>query len=208
LNNGDLTFKSSSRERARNGAGDGGSLDSPRASEREDNNKSPPPLNSHRSATRNSMHPGIQIQQTSPRTLPDKPPTPYEDRVIPTLRNTNKSRAEKKYPDGTDYNEDEQLNNSGGGSSSREDGGGGVGAVNDSIVPDQQQQQQEFEQEMYDPMDGTEEMTEREVREAALMNDYLGKQIVRFLRFYNYTYCYENDPCYKIKYSNQGNETL
>lgn len=125
----------------------------------------------------------IQIhQQTSPRTLPDKPPTPYEDRVIPTLRNNNKSRVDKKYAgDGSDYNgaanDDEQLNNSGG--SSREDGGGGGGDTNDTVVPDQQQQ--EFEQEMYDPMDGTEEMNEREVREAALMNDYLGKQIVGFI---------------------------
>ena len=36
-----------------------------------------------------------------------------------------------------------------------------------------------IEAEIYDPMDGTEEMTEREVREAALMNDFLGKQCVR-----------------------------
>jgi hypothetical protein len=43
------------------------------------------------------------------------------------------------------------------------------------------------EQEMYDPVfDGTEEMTEREVREAALMNDILGKQIVTKLYSKNF----------------------
>ena len=39
---------------------------------------------------------------------------------------------------------------------------------------------------MYDPIDGTEEMTESEVREAALMNDYLGKQIVTKLYSKNF----------------------
>lgn len=126
--------------------------------------------------------------QASPRggSIPgEKPLTPYEDRVIPTLRNNNKSRQDKMFgTGGADYynngNDDEQLNNSGSENSKETGGGGGGGGPSDSIVPvDQQQQQQnEYEQEMYDPMDGTEEMTEREVREAALMNDYLGKQIV------------------------------
>lgn len=114
----------------------------------------------------------------SPRSvMPEKPLTPYEDRVIPTLRNNNKSRQDKSLGGaGADYYssaaDDEQLNNSG--SNNSQDQGAGP----DSIVPEQQPPV-EFEQEMYDPMDGTEEMTEREVREAALMNDYLGKQIVK-----------------------------
>jgi hypothetical protein len=128
-----------------------------------------------------------QQYQLSPRSnLPEKPLTPYEDRVIPTLRH-RESRQEKNFAGvsgvatGEYYNtETEPLNNSGGGSGNGEENSGG--GANDSQVPDQQdQQKEEFEQEMYDPLDGTEEMTEREVREAALMNDYLGKQIVRIL---------------------------
>ena len=160
-------------------------------------NKSPPP-NSNRggASTRTGHHSKMQNYsisggaQASPRgSQPEKPLTPYEDRVIPTLRNTNKSRQEKfstggggvGVGGGADYynngNEDEQLNNSGS-ENSKDNGGGTNGGVpSDSIVPDQQQQG-EYEQEMYDPIDGTEEMTERELREAALMNDYLGKQIV------------------------------
>ena len=71
-------------------------------------------------------------------------------------------------------NEDEQIENG---------GGVGVGAINEAIVPDQNES---IEQEIYDPMDGTEEMSEREVREAALMNDVLGKQIVTKLYSKNF----------------------
>lgn len=110
--------------------------------------------------------------QTSPRSnrasiseRPDKPPTPYEDRIIPTLRNTNKSRIDKnEYP--SNENDDAQITQS-----------------NDALVPTDQDN---FEPESYDPMDGTEEMTEREVREAALMNDILGKQIVTKLYSKNF----------------------
>lgn len=119
--------------------------------------------------------------QGSPRgSQPEKPLTPYEDRVIPTLRNSNKSRQDKHFSTGgADYynngNDDEQLNNSGSDNSKDMTGGGGP---IDSMVPDSHQV--EYEHEIQDSVDGTEEMTEREVREAALMNDYLGKQIVRF----------------------------
>lgn len=69
------------------------------------------------------------------------------------MRNTNKSRIDRH----EQPNEEEGTNN------------------NEAVVPDQEI----FEQDVYDPMDGTEEMTESEVREAALMNDYLGKQLVK-----------------------------
>lgn len=95
----------------------------------------------------------------------DKPPTPYEDRVIPTLRNTNKSRNDKNEYPPNDNEDSSQITQS-----------------SDALVIDQDN----FEAESYDPMDGTEEMTEREVREAALMNDYLGKQIVTKLYSKNF----------------------
>ncbi len=104
----------------------------------------------------------------------DKPSTPYEDRVIPALRNNNKSRIDGNNQNNS-YNisnEDEQIEN-----------GGGGGVINEAIVPDQNES---IEQEIYDPMDGTEEMSEREVREAALMNDVLGKQIVTKLYSKNF----------------------
>lgn len=64
-----------------------------------------------------------------------------------------------------------------------------IGVINEDESNEQNNKQNEnavvpggdqdaFEQEGYDPIDGTEEMTESEIREAALMNDYLGKQIV------------------------------
>lgn len=156
------------------------------SSRRSDRGSKSPPINSHRNNLNQTRTGKLlqqqnptqlqQQQQQSPRSLlPEKPLTPYEDRVIPTLRNSNnKSRLEKRNDE-----DDGQLNNSGSNHSSSDPV---VVVGNDSVVPDQQPQQDgEYEQEMYDPMDGTEEMTEREVREAALMNDYLGKQIVRIL---------------------------
>ena len=97
--------------------------------------------------------------------------TPYDDRVIPTLRHGNRSRIDRDNPQplpAINQNgniAEEELNNPNETGSS------------EAIVPEQNPFEN-VEQEMYDPMDGTEEMTEREVREAALMNDYLGKQIV------------------------------
>ena len=96
----------------------------------------------------------------------EKPSTPYDDRVIPTLRHTNKSRLERETQPLPNINtnkiDDDLIQDSG---------------SSEAIVPDQNRLEN-IEQEMYDPIDGTEEMSEREVREAALMNDYLGKQIV------------------------------
>lgn len=126
------------------------------------------PLNSYRN-NRNSL---INNQLDF-----DKPSTPYEDRVIPALRNNfNKSRTDGNNQNNSYnlQNEDEQIENG---------GGVGVGAINEAIVPDQNES---IEQEIYDPMDGTEEMSEREVREAALMNDVLGKQIVTKLYSKNF----------------------
>lgn len=109
----------------------------------------------------------------SPRNRPDKPLTPYEDRIIPTLRNSNKSRQEKVSVGDNIQHDEEQIISSIP-SSNTNNNADPTFATKDLLTA----QDQEFEQEMYDPMDGTEEMTEREVREAALMNDYLGKQIV------------------------------
>jgi len=107
----------------------------------------------------------------------NKPSTPYDDRVIPTLRHNsnnsntnntninNKSRIDR--PETNTVEEDQQAEQ----------------IINEAVVPDQSEN---LEQEMYDPIDGTEEMTESEVREAALMNDYLGKQIVTKLYSKNF----------------------
>lgn len=103
--------------------------------------------------------------------------TPYDDRVIPTLRHGNRSRIDRDHPQplpAINQNgniAEEELNNPNETGSS------------EAIVPEQNPFEN-VEQEMYDPMDGTEEMTEREVREAALMNDYLGKQIVIIYKFF------------------------
>ena len=120
-------------------------------------------MNSFRAKSRRQSSP------VSQRSLDqDKPLTPYDDRIIPTLRHTNKSRLEREALPlpaiNTNKLEDDLIQDSG---------------SNEAIVPDQNGFEN-IEQEMYDPMDGTEEMSEREVREAALMNDYLGKQIVKF----------------------------
>lgn len=62
---------------------------------------------------------------------------------------------------------------------------GGNTSSSEAVVPDSHPN--DIEQEMYDPIfDGTEEMTEREVREAALMNDILGRQIVTKLYSKNF----------------------
>lgn len=103
--------------------------------------------------------------------------TPYDDRVIPTLRHGNRSRIDRDHPQPlpaiiqNGNIAEEELNNPNETGSS------------EAIVPEQNPFEN-VEQEMYDPMDGTEEMTEREVREAALMNDYLGKQIVIIYKFF------------------------
>jgi hypothetical protein len=115
-------------------------------------------LNSFRSKSRRQSSP--QSQRSLDQ---DKPLTPYDDRVIPTLRHTNKSRLDREnIALNTNKIEDDLIQDSG---------------SSEALVPDQSGYEN-IEQEMYDPMDGTEEMSEREVREAALMNDYLGKQIV------------------------------
>jgi hypothetical protein len=105
----------------------------------------------------------------------DKVSTPYEDRVIPTLRhvntgvgaNNNKSRLEK-YEQGQPIaigSDDENL-------------------TSEAVVP-ASDFENELTENVYDAnaIDGTEEMTERDVREAALMNDFLGKQIVSGLSY-------------------------
>lgn len=109
----------------------------------------------------------------------NKPSTPYDDRVIPTLRHnsnnntTNNTNTNNKIrtdrPDTNIVEEDQQAEQN--------------NMINEAVVPDQSEN---LEQEMYDPIDGTEEMTESEVREAALMNDYLGKQIVTKLYSKNF----------------------
>lgn len=106
-----------------------------------------------------------RFEQPSGDLMYNKPSTPYDERVIPTLRNNNsKSRMEKPIETlpvvttttkSRAINEEEQYDNETNGD------------------PDN------LEAEAYDPMDGTEEMTEKEVREANQMNQYLGKQIVR-----------------------------
>ena len=94
----------------------------------------------------------------------EKPSTPYDDRVIPTLRHNVNAKSHQPTAS-TIINEQEEL----------------ATAANEAVVPES-----ELEQEMYDPIDGTEEMTEREVREAALMNEYIGKQIVTKLYSKNF----------------------
>jgi hypothetical protein len=108
--------------------------------------------------------------------------TPYEDRIIPTLRHAtagvgaggSKSRLEKyeqgQQPVAAAGSDDENL-------------------VSEAVVPAAAGVENEFaayDNAAYDAngMDGTEEMTERDVREAALMNDFLGKQIVRHKKQY------------------------
>ena len=124
-------------------------------------------LNSYRSKSRRQSSP-----QSHRSTDQEKPSTPYDDRVIPTLRHTNKSRLERETIPLTTINtnrlDDDLIQDSG---------------SSEAIVPDQSGFEN-IEQEMYDPMDGTEEMSEREVREAALMNDYLGKQIVSKIQIF------------------------
>jgi hypothetical protein len=103
-----------------------------------------------------------------------KPATPYDERVIPTLRkNNNTSRLDKSIDNGHEAGGKNSLNNNAASMRiSEEDTGEAV------MNSEQQLNTESMEPETYDPMDGTEEMTEREVREAALMNDFLGKQIV------------------------------
>ena len=141
-------------------------------------NKSPISMNSPKITTNNveGSNSGLNSyraksqRQSSPQSQrsleQDKPSTPYDDRVIPTLRHTNKSRLDREIQPlpaiNTNKIDDDLTQDSG---------------SNEAIVPDQNGLEN-IEQEMYDPIDGTEEMSEREVREAALMNDYLGKQIV------------------------------
>ncbi len=87
--------------------------------------------------------------------------------MIPTLRNNVNNN---NYNNTSKNNKTEKLQNSNEENNDSKEGDGfkESGGLNEDNI----------EQESYDPIDGTEEMTEREVREAALMNDYLGKQIV------------------------------
>jgi hypothetical protein len=114
--------------------------------------------------------------------LPEKPLTPYEERVIPTLRNNNnKSRQDQAAHFQQQSTEDDRDLAPPGGNDQAQT------TPSEALVPaDETTTGPGFEQEMYDPMDGTEEMTEREVREAALMNDYLGKQTVTKLYSKNF----------------------
>lgn len=102
------------------------------------------------------------ITQVNMETDRDRPKTPYEDRLIPTLRN-NRSRLEKL--DNTTLANGRMSVNA----APTIEEAGAANTSNGAIE----------EQEVFDPSaDGTEEMTERDIREAAQMNDYLGKQIV------------------------------
>ncbi len=99
----------------------------------------------------------------------DRPKTPYEDRLIPTLRN-NRSRLDK-----ADQGAAGSILNGVGGGRTSVAGGvieeNGVNNTSNGAID---------EQDFNDPAtaDGTEEMTERDIREAAQMNDHLGKQVV------------------------------
>jgi len=92
--------------------------------------------------------------------------------VIPTLRNTNNAAKNTSRPDEDTADPDTTNNTS-------------ISGSNEAVVPDQADQSDQQQQD-YDPIDGTEEMSEREVREAALMNDILGKQIVTKLYSKNF----------------------
>ncbi len=125
----------------------------------------------------------------------NKPPTPYDDRVIPTLRNSQKSRLDKESELKSVNKLNLDQNNLQNGSTlrilSEEEDSSSNNLMNDSQAPDPNSNPPETfnnnaDPEAYDPMDGTEEMTEREVREAALMNDFLGKQIVTKLYSKNF----------------------
>ena len=151
-----------------------------------DLSESPPPLNSpknsqysNKNTSRKQTSPLSNRQQQQSNELDyynNKPATPYDDRVIPTLRHSNnKSRIDKP-----ERLEQPTTNNN---NIIEEDQSIDQNTINEAIVPDQNEY---LEQEMYDPIDGTEEMTESEVREAALMNDYLGKQIVTKLYSKNF----------------------
>lgn len=105
----------------------------------------------------------------------EKPPTPYDDRVIPTLRNNNKTQRTDRSQEPHEYANESEEQATGG----LQNVGNTSGS--EAVVPDSN------EEDMYDPIfDGTEEMTEREVREAALMNDILGRQIVTKLYSKNF----------------------
>lgn len=104
---------------------------------------------------------------TQPNPSYERARTPYEDRIIPTLRN-NKSRIEK-LESGSRIGDPET---------------GESGLLNNSINGISEEQEINYGG---DPTtDGTEEMTEREVREAAQMNDALGKQVVTKLYSKNF----------------------
>ena len=106
-----------------------------------------------------SSPPGVFLTQSEST---DRPKTPYEDRLIPTLRNNKGGRASV-----VNGNLDESLLNT---------TVNGILPAIDSAVEEQP--------DVFDPTnDGTEEMTERDMREAAQMNDSLGKQIVIKIRY-------------------------
>lgn len=94
------------------------------------------------------------------------------------MRNNNKTQRTDRSQEPQEYANE-----------SEEPAGGGLQNVgntssSEAVVPDSNAANEE---DMYDPIfDGTEEMTEREVREAALMNDILGRQIVTKLYSKNF----------------------
>ena len=114
---------------------------------------------------------------------PDRTKTPYDDRLIPTLRN-NRSRLDTAGGAGGAGGSLFNGASGGGGRLSvvggvaEEKENGGINISNGAID----------EQDLNDPAttDGTEEMTEKDIREAAQMNDHLGKQVVTKLYSKNF----------------------
>ena len=153
---------------------------------------------------------------TSPHNLSlNKPSTPYEERVIPALRNTNRSRLDASSPTGGTAvrptaaaaiaTVQENATDGGGGG-----GGGGVGGdlnANDlaeALVPEQSESAENANNvgDFGDQVDGLEEMSEKEVREAALMIDYLGKPIV--LKLYSKNFQHREEAIQEV-YNNLNN---
>lgn len=138
-------------------------------------------MNSPKNMTSRSKNNLDQSPQLSNRqTDVDKPMTPYDERVIPAIRNqNNRSRMEKNDQPAPVTNNNPKNN------IAEEDQQDNQTNDSDGVVPDNNNNNDanninEFtEQDDPNGMDGTEEMSEKEVREAALMNDILGKQIVR-----------------------------
>ncbi len=99
--------------------------------------------------------------------------------MIPTLRN-NRSRLDKTVDAGGSNGNN--LVNIGGGRISEIGGtideNSGVGSVSGADINNSAIEEQGGDINNDQTTDGTEEMTERDIREAAQMNDHLGKQVV------------------------------